>query len=128
MAFMTNPEYKLTLTSIFDPNADVTFRIEPPVSFLTEEARLMFGENVIRLIARRADYGELEGSRVDLTHNSADGTATIGYARVPALRYGTGKEVFYQAMLLALNGDNPQLYDKDDKVVYPGFGEEWGAS
>lgn len=124
---MTNPEYKLTLISVFDPNADVIFRIEPPVRFLTEEARAAFGENVIRLIARRADYGELEGARVELTHNDADGTATIGYARVPALRYGTGKEVFYQAMLLALNGDDPRLYDKDGKVIYPDFGEEWSA-
>ena len=124
---MTDPEYKLKLTSVFDPNADVTFRIEPPVKFITEEARVAFGNNVIRLIARRADYGELEDSRVELTHDSADGTATIGYARLPALRYGTGKEVFYQAMLLALNGDDPQLYDRDGKVIYPDFGEEWSA-
>jgi len=125
---MKYQEYKLELTSVFDPNADVTFRIEPPVKFLTEEARVAFGENVIRLIARRADYGELEGSRVELTHDSADGIATIGYARVPALRYGTGKEVFYQGLLHALNGNSPQLYDNDGNATYPGFGDEWQAS
>lgn len=122
---MSNQEYKLELTSVFDPNSDVTFRIEPPVKFLTEEARVAFGENVVRLLARRADYGELEGSRVELTHDTADGSATIGYARVPALRYGTGKEVFYQGLLLALNGTSPELYDADGNVVYPGFGEDW---
>lgn len=120
---MTTPEYRLELTSVFDPNADVTFRIEPPVKFLTEEARVAFGESVIRLIARRADYGELEGSTVELTHDSADGTATIGYARVSALRYGTGKEVFYQGLLHALNGYSPRLYDAEGAVIYPGFEE-----
>ena len=118
---MTKSEYQLELTSVFDPNADVTFSITPPVKFLTEEARVAFGKNVIRLIARRADYGEIEGSRVELTHDSADGSATIGYARVPALRYGSGKEVFYQCLLLALNGHNPQLYDNNGTVTYPGF-------
>lgn len=125
---MTSSEYKLKLTSVFDPNADVTFRIEPPVEFLTEEARIAFGENVIRLIARRADYGEMEGSKVELTHNSADGSATIGYARVPALRYGTGKEVFYQGLLHALNGYSPQLYDTEGNAVYSGFGDDWKSS
>ncbi len=124
---MTNQEYKLTLTSVFDPNADVTFRIEPPVKFQTEQARVAFGESVVRLIARRVDYGELEGSRVELTHDSADGSATLGYARLPALRYGTGKEVFYQGLLLALNGHNPTLYDQDGTVTYPGFGEDWNS-
>lgn len=121
---MLRLEYTLELTSAFDSNSDVTFKIEPPVKFLSEEARHVFGENVIRLIARRADYGELEGSKVELTHDSADGTATIGYARVPALRYGTGKEVFYQGLLLALNGYDPELYDKDGNVVYPGLDSE----
>jgi len=125
---MTNQEYKLNLTSVFDPNADVTFKIEPPVRFLTEEARVAFGENVVRLIARRMDYGELEGSKVELTHDSADGSATIGYARVPALRYGTGKEVFYQGLLLALNGESPTLYDREGNVIYPGFGDDWKSS
>ena len=125
---MPEPEYKLELTSLFDPNSDVTFRIEPPVKFLTEEARKAFGESVIRIIARRADYGELEGSKVELTHDTADGSATLGYARVPALRYGTGKEVFYQGLLLALNGRNPSLYEQDGNVAYPGFGDEWQSS
>lgn len=107
---MPQQEYSLELTTFFDSSADVTFRIEPPVQFLSEEARVAFGQNVIDLIARRADYGELEGSKVEVTHNSADGTASLGYARVPALRYGTGEEVFKQAMLAALNGTYPNLY------------------
>ena len=107
---MTSTEYSLELTTLFDSSSDVTFRIEPPVSFLTEEARIAFGKNVINLIARRADYGELEGSKVEITHNSADGTASLGYARVPALKYGTGEEVFKQALLVALNGEYPNLY------------------
>lgn len=109
---MTPRKYTLELTTLFDSSADVTFRIEPPVEFLTEEARVAFGENVMDLIARRADYGELKDMRckVEVTHNSADGTASLGYARVPALRYGTGEEVFKDAMLTALNGEMPDLY------------------
>ena len=118
---MSQSEYKLVLTSVFDPNSDVTFRIEPPVKFLSEQARRVFGENVIRLIGRRADYGELQDSKVELTHDSADGAATLGYARVPALRFGTGKEVFYQGLLLALNGYDPELYDASGNIVYPGL-------
>lgn len=105
--------YKVELTSVFDPNSDTTFRIEPPVKFLTEEARQAFGINVLRLIARRADYGELSDATVELTHDTADGDATVGYARVPALRYGTGKEVFLQGLLLALNGEYPNLYPEE---------------
>lgn len=106
---MSNTKYTVELLTVFDPNADSTFRIEPPVQFLTEEARVAFGKNVIDLICRRADYGEMADAKVELTHNSADSTATLGYARIPALRYGTGKEVFLQALLLALNGEYPAL-------------------
>jgi hypothetical protein len=107
---MTQPEYSVQLLTVFDPNADTTFRVEPPVQFVTEEARQAFGQNVIELISRRADYGELSTAKVELTHDTADGTGTIGYARVPALKYGTGKEVFLQGLLLALNGEYPSLY------------------
>ncbi|NCU38523.1 hypothetical protein EOL96_05720 [Candidatus Saccharibacteria bacterium] len=109
---MKSEKYTLELTTLFDSNADVTFRIKPIIEFLTEEARISFGENVLDLIARRADYGELKDMKckVEVTHKSADGTASLGYARVPALRYGTGEEVFRQAMLTALNGEIPQLY------------------
>ncbi len=122
---MAGLEYKLELLSVFDPNEDVLFKIEPPVRFLTEEARVAFGGNVINIIARRTGHEELGESRVEVTHDSADGTATLGYARVPVLRYGTGKEVFYQALLEALNGKRPQLYDNENNVVYPGFGDDW---
>lgn len=103
-------KYTVELLTVFDPNADTTFRIEPPVRFLTEEARVAFGRNVIDLICRRANYGEMADAKVELTHDSADGSATMGYARVPALRYGTGEEVFLQGLLLALNGEKPNLY------------------
>ncbi len=45
-----------------------------------------------------------------LTHDSADGSATHGYARLPELRYGMGKEIFTQALFTALNGTIPPLY------------------
>lgn len=107
------PIYTVELTTVFDASQDVTFRIEPPVRFINESARKAFGENVIRLISRRADYSEMSDARVELTHDSADGTATLGYARVPALRYGTGKEVFLQGLLVALNGEYPDLYSEN---------------
>ena len=105
-------QYRVELTTVFDPNQDVTFRVEPPVRFLTEEARQAFSRDVVGLIARRAKYEEMADARVELTHDSADGSATIGYAKVAALRYGTGEEVFRQALLLALNGEYPDLYSE----------------
>lgn len=110
---MPKPEYTVELLTLFDSSQDVTFRIEPPVKFLTEEARRAFGENVISLISRRTGDGDMTDSIVELTHDTADGSATLGYARVPVLRYGTGKEVFLQGLLLALNGDYPDLYSDD---------------
>jgi hypothetical protein len=107
---MSAQEYSVHLLTVFDPNADTTFRIEPPVKFITEEARQSFGQNVIDLISRRADYGEMSDAKVEITHDSADGAGTIGYARIPALKYGTGREVFLQGLLLALNGEHPSLY------------------
>ncbi len=113
MDLTNNHEYTVELTTLFDSSQDVTFLIRPPVQFLTEEARCAFGQNVIHLISRRADYGEMASAIVNLTHNTADGKATVGYAKVPALRYGTGKEVFLQGLLTALNGENPNLYSDD---------------
>lgn len=110
---MDTQKYTLELTTLFDSSADVTFRIEPPIRFLTEEARVSFGAVVLDLIARRADYGELQemDCKVEVTHNSADGLASLGYARLPALRYGSGEEVFKQAVLTALNGEVPNLHN-----------------
>lgn len=102
--------YKITLTTLFDSSQDVTFSVEPPVKFVTEGARIALGQNVIDLICRRADPAEMVGARVEFTHDSPDGSATIGYAKVEALRYGTGEEVFLQAMHVALNGVYPDLY------------------
>lgn len=98
--------------TLCDSSLDATFRIEPPVEFLTEEARVAFGANVIDLMARRARYDDLdEGkAKVEITHNSADGAASIGYVKAPALRYGSGKEIFEQAMLTALNGEYCDLH------------------
>lgn len=45
-----------------------------------------------------------------------------------ALRCGTGKEIFYQGLILALNGYPPKLYNDNDAVIYPGFGSEWKSS
>ena len=108
--------YEITLTMLFDSSQDVTFRVEPPVKFVTEEARLALGQNVISLICRRADPAEMVGAKVEFTHDSPDGSATMGYAKVEALRYGSGEEVFLQAMYVALNGAYPDLYSNLPEV------------
>ena len=112
---MSNPnkEYTIRLMTLFDSSQDVTFKVEPPIRFVSDEARIAMGQNVIRLIGRRADPSELCGAVVEFTHDSADGSGTLGYARVEALRYGSGEEVFRQAVLVALNGTYPDLYGED---------------
>lgn len=104
--------YSVNIKSSSDATCDVVFEIRPPVSFLTEEARIAFGQNVLHLINRRADDANnvLEAGRVEITHNLPNQGASVGYARIDALRYGSGLEIFTQALLLALNGEVPNLY------------------
>ncbi|MGB4758955.1 MAG: hypothetical protein WBP26_02770 [Candidatus Saccharimonadales bacterium] len=54
----------------------------------------------------------MQTGRLEITHDLPDGTASVGYAQVGQLRYGSGKEIFTQALLLALNGTVPNLYDQ----------------
>lgn len=109
---MTGAPYSIEIKSLSDATCDVVFEIRPPVEFLTEEARLSFGTNVLHLVSRRADERDdvLASGIVDVTHNSPDGTSTLGYAKIESLRYGSGKEIFTQALLTALNGEVEDLY------------------
>ena len=105
--------YSVEIRSLSDAACDVVFEIQPPVCFVTEEARHAFAQNVLHLINRRADERDrvLETGSVEVTHDLPDGSASVGYARIESLRYGSGKEIFTQALLLALNGDVPNLYE-----------------
>lgn len=109
---MIGAPYSIKLKSLSDATCDVTFDIRPPVEFLTEEARQSFGANVLNLVSRRADQSDamLESGIVNVTHNSPDGTSSLGYAKIESLRYGSGKEIFIQAILTALNGEAGNLY------------------
>ena len=109
---MLGAPYSIELKSLSDATCDVVFEIRPPVEFITEEARQSFGSNVLHLVARRADERDdvLKSGIVSVTHNSPDGVSMLGYAKIESLRYGSGKEIFTQALLLALNGEVCELY------------------
>jgi hypothetical protein len=110
---MIGAPYAVNLRSLSDATCDVVFEIIPPVCFVSEEARRAFGANVIHLVCRRADDRDdvMKHGIVEVTHNTPDGYSSIGYAKIASLRYGSGKEIFTQALLTALNGEVPNLYD-----------------
>lgn len=97
--------YHVEITNCDDSCANALFRIEPPIVFTTEEARQDLGDVVMQLIGRRVAAELLSGATINFTHESADRLATQGYARIPALRYGSGKFILEQALYLALNGE-----------------------
>lgn len=105
---MIGEPYSVEIKSLADSTCDVVFAVEPPIEFATEEAREVFGNNVLQLVARRAGQEALEGAVCEVTH-VAEGQS-MGYAKIETLRYGSGKEIFTQALLLALNGSYPDLY------------------
>lgn len=109
---MTANRYSVELKSLSDATCDVVFEITPPIKFVTEEAREAFGKNVLHLVCRRADERDnvLALGMVNVTHDSPDGSSTIGYAKIESLRYGSGKEIFIQALHMALHGEIGELY------------------
>ncbi|MEX0748587.1 MAG: hypothetical protein WD467_00250 [Candidatus Saccharimonadales bacterium] len=109
---MIGKPYAVELKTLDDSSCDVVFEIRPPVEFISEEARKAFGRTVLMLINRRADTRDqvLDDGMVEITHDKPNGESTMGYAKIKTLRYGSGKEIFTQALLLALNGDAPDLY------------------
>lgn len=110
---MNESQYSIKLRSLSDATCDVIFEVTPPIEFVTEQARQVFGSNVLHLVARRADQRDevLNSGIIEVTHNSPDGVSSLGYAKIESLRYGSGKEIFTQALLTALNGEVGNLYD-----------------
>ncbi len=111
---MIGEPYSVEIRSLSDATCDVVFEIIPPVQFVTEEARHAFGSNVLHLVCRRADDRDdvMEDGLVEVTHNTPNNYSSMGYAKINSLRYGSGKEIFTQALLTALNGNVSNLYDE----------------
>lgn len=110
---MIGHDYEIRIDSLNDATCDVVFEIRPPVVFASEESRLAFCRNILHLINRRADERDkvLEEGVFEITHNSSDNSSSLGYAKIESLRYGSGIEIFTQALHTALNGHIPNLYD-----------------
>jgi hypothetical protein len=111
---MIGSPYAVELKSLSDATCDVVFEVKPPIEFLTEEARQAFAKTVLHLVARRADTRDevLSTGLVEVTHNTHDNESSLGYAKIESLRYGSGKEIFVQALLTALNGEDAHLYEE----------------
>jgi hypothetical protein len=109
---MTGHPYSVEIKSLSDANCDVVFSVTPPIEFATEESRQALSRTVLNLVCRRADQRDdvLNTGIVEFTHDLPSGNCTMGYARIKTLRYGSGNEIFTQALLTALNGEHPDLY------------------
>ncbi len=107
--------YGVHIKSLVDSRCDVVFEVRPAIDFISEEARIDFGKHVLHLVNRRADERDkvLQNGECAITHNLPDRSASVGYAKIETLRYGSGKEVFVQALLMALNGEVPNLYENN---------------
>ncbi|NCU31240.1 hypothetical protein EOM57_05650 [Candidatus Saccharibacteria bacterium] len=110
---MIGKPYSVEIRSLSEATCDVVLEIKPAVDFVTEEARKVFGNNVLRLVCRRADSRDdvMSTGIVEVTHNTPNHESSIGYAKIESLRYGGGKEIFTQALLTALNGESDDLYE-----------------
>lgn len=97
--------YIVELTNVYDSCADALFTVEPPVRFIDERAQQIFGETVLSLVARRSSIEDVEPGSVTITHANAEGTKTLGYAKLPGLQYGSGANILKEAITLALNGN-----------------------
>ena len=107
--------YGVRIKSLVESRCDVVFEVHPAIDFISEEARIDFGRHVLHLVNRRADERDkvLQNGECAITHNLPDKSASVGYAKIESLRYGSGREVFVQALLMALNGEVPNLYENN---------------
>jgi len=101
--------YSVTITKHDDPDAEASFRIEPPVRFVSPEMRHELVEVVRKLIINRMGEEEAEFLKMSITHDLPDGSATVGRAHFKGLELGTGAVVLQQALELGLNGTNQYI-------------------
>ena len=73
------------------------FRIEPPITLIEANARVDICKRIIGLL------GITEGE-INITHESSDGRATIGYAQFEGEDIERGKSSLQKAVSFALNG------------------------
>lgn len=98
--------YSVEITKHDDPDAEASFLIRPPISFLAPEAKEELVVTLCGLIRNRMGDNEDNDLRLAITHNLADDSATVGRARFHGLQLATGAVVLQQALELGLNGTN----------------------
>lgn len=97
--------YSITVKRHDDPMRGASFWIEPAVQWVTEEEGAERLTAVIRrLILDRMYEDEDKGLALAITHNFADGSATVGRANFEGLARATGVVMLQQALELGLNG------------------------
>jgi hypothetical protein len=98
--------YSVEITKHDDPDTEASFLIRPPIYFLSPEAKEELVGTLRGLIKNRMGENEDNDLRLAITHNLADGSATVGRAHFRGLQLATGAVVLQQALELGLNGTN----------------------
>ena len=98
--------YSVEITKHDDPDAEASFLIRPPISFLGPEAKEELIDILRGLIQNRMGDTEDNNLSLAITHNLADHSATVGRAHFRGLQLATGVVVLQQALELGLNGTN----------------------
>ena len=96
--------YSIEVTKQDDPDAEASFLIRPPISFLSPESKEELIDTLRELIRNRMGTNEDADLRLAITHNLADNSATVGRAHFRGLELATGTVVLQQALELGLNG------------------------
>ncbi len=98
--------YSVEITKHDDPDAEASFLIRPPISFLSPKTKGELVDTLRSLIRNRLGDNEDDDLRLAITHNLADDSATVGRAHFRGLQLATGVVVLQQALELGLNGTN----------------------
>lgn len=96
--------YSVSITKHDDPDGEASFRIEPPIDFLSDEKRDELVAVLRRLILNRMGTDEDANLALFITHNLPNRGGTIGRASFRGLELATGVTVLQQALELGLNG------------------------
>lgn len=104
--FFMSMYYSVEITKHDDPDAEASFLIRPPISFLSSGAKQELVDTLRGLIKNRMGDNEDDDLRLAITHNLADDSATVGRAHFRGLQLATGAVVLQQALELGLNGTN----------------------
>lgn len=93
----------------------LTFTVQPPIDFASEQARLELGTHTLNTINSLQDDGfsfdetnsrvQSEHARVSFTHNTRDNSATVGNISGFANEARVTKATILSALEIVINGD-----------------------